>query len=149
MLKVVIHSYAQAEAALTAAAEAGVPALLLSAPGAAAYVGPAWFRELITAAQAAVPAALSQSLLDCADRPGDALAAIRAGVPAIAIDLPAATAARIADIAAQAGGRIAAYDSADALDLAGARDPLRACRDHLAAHCRCRPAEIANRNGLG
>lgn len=131
MLKVVVHGYAEAVAALEAAATAGVPTLLMSARGAAAHAGPAWFRDLVAQARAAVPAAEADSLLDCGDRPGDALAAIRARVPAIAVDLAADTAARIADMAAQAGVRIAPWDDSDALDLALHDDPARACADWL------------------
>jgi hypothetical protein len=126
MLTVIVHGYDHAIAALEAAAAAGVPACLLSARGAAAYGGPAWFRDLVEQACAAVPAANATSLLDCAGRAGDALAAIRARVPAIAVDLPADTAARIADMAAQAGVRIAVWDDAGALDLADHADPRRA-----------------------
>ena len=133
MLKVIIHGYDQAVAALTVAQAAGVPVLLLSARAAAGYAGPGWFRDLVAQACAAVPEARADSLLDCADRAGDALAAIRAGVPAIAIDLPAETAARIADIAAQAGTRIAVWDDVGALDLGDGADPARACAHWLDA----------------
>jgi fructose/tagatose bisphosphate aldolase len=134
MLKAVVHGYDHAVAALKAAAAAGVPARLLSARGAAAYAGPAWFRELVAQACAAVPEAQATALLDCGSRAGDALAAIRAGVPAIAIDLPADAAANIADIATQAGVRIEDYEDAGALDLAACRDTEsahRACSEHL------------------
>mgnify|MGYP003655974145 FL=1 len=133
MLTVIVLGYDHAVAALAAASAAGVPARLLSARGAAAYAGPAWFRDLVAQACAAVPDARADALLDCADRAGDALAAIRARVPAIAIDLPAATATRIADMAAQAGVEIAVWDDSGALDLAGHADPRRACEEWLKA----------------
>ncbi len=148
MLKVIVHDYRQAVAALDAAAAAGEPVLLMSAPGAAAYAGPAWFRDLVAQAQAAVPDAQADALLDCAGRPGDALAAIRAGVPAIAVALPDAVKTRLADMAAQAGVRIAGYDPAGALDLADHGDPRRACAEWLES----RPpgaAGVANPTGVG
>ena len=73
MLKIVIHGYDQAIAALAAAAAADRKVLLMSARAAAAYTGPGWFRDLVAQACAAVPAARADSLLDCADRAGDAL----------------------------------------------------------------------------
>ena len=122
VLTVVVHGYDHAVAALEAAAAAGVDVRLLSARGAAAYAGPAWFRDLVVQARTAVPGAEATALLDCAGRAGDALAAIRAGVPAIAIDLPAEAAAKIADMAAQAGTAMEPYDDTGALDLAACRD---------------------------
>lgn len=135
-LTVIVHGYDHAVAALEAGAAVDVHVRLLSARGAAAYAGPAWFRDLVVQAKGAVPGAGVTALLDCADRAGDALAAIRAGVPAIAIDLPDAAAAKIADMAAQAGTAIEPYDDTGALDLAACRDrdsARRACAERLEA----------------
>ena len=53
---VTVHALAQAEAALAAAGTAGVT--LLSAPGAAGFLGPSWFLAM-TARPAPVPAEAS------------------------------------------------------------------------------------------
>lgn len=150
MLKVIVHGYDHAIAALETATAAGVPARLLSAPGAAAYSGPRWFRDLVDQARQAVPAAEASALLDCAGRAGDALAAIRAQVPAIAIDLPPEVAAKIADIATQAGVTIAAYDDSGALDLAACPDidsARRACAGYLEKTQRNGQAEASGSAG--
>src|SRR5256885_2135234 len=75
-----IHSLAQAVAALSAAAEAGRPVILASAPDAGIYAGPGWFGAVLRAAREAVPGAQFRPLLDCGDDAGAAMAAIRAGL---------------------------------------------------------------------
>lgn len=75
---VTIHSAPQARAAVDAAGEHGV--LLLSAPGAAGFLGPAWFAEVVGGH---VPAAL-----DCGGDPGHALAALRFGLKLIILAEP-------------------------------------------------------------
>src|SRR6185369_594464 len=54
---ILVHSLAQAVAALTAAYRAGRPVVLASAPDAGGYAGPGWFGGLIAAARASVPEA--------------------------------------------------------------------------------------------
>ena len=115
---IIIHSLPHAVAALTAAAEAGRPVVLASAPDAGIYAGPGWFREVLRAAREAVPTALFGALLDCGDDAGAAMAAIRAGVEAIVFTGRAGVAARLADIAAQSGARLVAQRPAAAHDLA-------------------------------
>lgn len=78
MPAVVVHGLAQAEAALAAAGPAGV--LLLSAPGAGSFAGPAWFLALAAEAGRRHPRVAAAAALDCAEAPGAALAALRAGV---------------------------------------------------------------------
>jgi hypothetical protein len=65
-------------AALAAAGPHGVT--LLSAPGAAGFMGPGWFLALVAPAMAAFAAVPCRAVLDCADAPGQALAALRAGL---------------------------------------------------------------------
>jgi hypothetical protein len=137
----VIHSLAHAVAALTAAAEAGRPVVLASAPNAGVYAGPGWFRELIGTARAAVPGARCTMLLDCGDDAGAAQAAIRAGVGAIVFAGRADVAARLADIATQGGARLITERPAAALDLAAEffASPeilCRRCSDILASPAR-------------
>ena len=133
----VVHSLAHAVAALTAAAEAGRPIILLSAPGAALYAGPGWWRALIEAARATVPEARCTAMLDCADDAGAAQGAIRARVEAIVFAGRPEGAARLADIADQRGIEVVAQCPTATLDLvdfffADAETLLRRCRDILA-----------------
>jgi len=114
---IIIHSLAHAVAALSAAAEAGQPIVLASPPDAGIYAGPGWFREVMRAARQAVPEARCTALLDCGEDAGAAMAAIRAGVEAIVFTGPAGVAARLADIAAQAGIRLLTERPAAILDL--------------------------------
>lgn len=125
-----VHGLAEAGAACAAAAELGVPLLLVSAPAAAAHGGALWFRDLVARAAAAHPGLPVAAVLDCADRPGDVQGAIAAGTPALLFTGPAAVAARLADIAARRGAVLLTALPA-ALDLRTARDPERACRDWL------------------
>ncbi|MBO6784640.1 MAG: hypothetical protein JJ899_15400 [Alphaproteobacteria bacterium] len=140
-----IHGLGDAVAALGAARRHGVPLLLLSAPGAARAAGAAWWREVIAQARAAVPGADATAVLDCAGEPGMALAAIREGVEAIALDAGGDTRARIADIARQAGVALVSPDRDDALDLAATDDPQAACEKLFASA----PDGVANGRALG
>jgi hypothetical protein len=128
---IVVHSLAHAVAALGAAAEAGRMVVLASAPDAGIHAGPGWWRELVAAARAAVPAVQFTALLDCGDDAGAAQAAIRAGVEAIVFTGRADVAARLADIAAQAGLRLITTRPEAALDLGpaffAAPDALQLC----------------------
>jgi hypothetical protein len=126
---IVIHSQSHAVAALSAAAAAGCQVILASAPDAGLYGGAGWFREMIAAARAAVPAARSVMLLDCADDAGAAQVAIAAGVEAIVFTGRADAAKRLADIATQTDARLLTARPTIALDLAedffGGPDALR------------------------
>ena len=104
----VIHSLEDARAALTAA-ERGVPVTLESAPAAGVHGGAAWFERMIAAAHAEFPQIPLRAVLDCGDAPGAVLEAVRwlkePGRAKVALRFTgdAATAARLADIASQAG----------------------------------------------
>jgi fructose/tagatose bisphosphate aldolase len=135
---IVIHSLAQAVAALSAAAEAGRPVVIASAPDAGIYAGPGWFREVLHGAHEAVPMAQFSSLFDCGDDAGAAMAALRAGLEAILFTGRDDMAARLVDIAAQAGARLATERPTAALDLGAsffADDETlrRRCADALAS----------------
>src|SRR5260370_2290929 len=103
---IIIHSLAHAVAALSAAAEAGRPVTLASAPDAGIYAGPGWFGALVAAARAAIPAAQCAALLDCGDDAGAAQAAIRAGIEGVVFTGRAHVAERPPDIASQPGARL-------------------------------------------
>jgi len=92
--------------------------VLASAPDAGIYAGPGWWRELIVAARAAVPAVQCSAVLDCGDDAGAAQAAIRAGVEGVIFNGAADVATRLADIAAQRGARLATERPEATLDLA-------------------------------
>ncbi len=129
----VIHGLAHARAALAAADGLGVPDTLLSAPLAAAYAGPGWFRAVAEQACAAHPGVAVTAVLDCGDMAGHALAALREGV--LAIRFAGDTAGKIEDIAGQYGARVVAERPA-AFDLAAVadRDMVAACTAWLEKH---------------
>jgi hypothetical protein len=135
---ITIHSLGHAVAALNAAAEAGRPIILASAPDAGIYAGPGWFGELVGAARGAVPAARFSAILDCGDDAGAAMATIRAGIDAIVFTGRADVAARLGDIATQAGTRLLTARPAAILDLgvsffADDESVRRRCADALAS----------------
>jgi hypothetical protein len=103
---VVVHGLRDARAALAP----GLPVTLLSARGAALYAGCGWWRALIEAAGAEF------DMLDCADAPGYAMAALRIGQRVIVLDAGPAFAAVSA--AAATLGAVVLVERPAALDLA-------------------------------
>jgi hypothetical protein len=102
---------------MLAALRPGRPVTLLSAPGAAGFAGCLWWRALIAQALAAFPAAEALEALDCADAPGQAMAALRVGqkLLVLARDCPAFPAV----VAAAAGlGAVVLERRPASLDLA-------------------------------
>jgi hypothetical protein len=133
---VVIHSLAQARAALGAAAALTRPVLLLSAPAAAGYAGPGWFWALVARAREDVPEAEALAVLDCGEAPGHVLAALRddqaSGPRAVCFTGPAETAETLRGLAETAGyGFFPARPAA--LELRHEDDPETACAAWLAA----------------
>lgn len=131
--RIIVHSLAHALAAAAAAAEAGGPVTLMSAPAAGGYMGPSWFRHVISAAAEAHPTASLDAVLDCGDAAGHALAAFLEGIPAVRVNGPPEALAALSDIATRLGGRVETGEMTDgpALDLRHAPDPAAACRDWL------------------
>ena len=136
----VVHDLGQAKAALQAARERGLRVFLVSAPGAAAALGPAVWREIVAEAARGEPGALHSAILDCGRDPGLALAALREGLLAIAVDVPGEVRAKIADIALQSGATVLAGTPScegtptgvtPAHDLGAAADPLASARAWL------------------
>lgn len=115
---VVVHDAHHARAALAAAGPRGVT--LLSAPGAAGSLGAPWFQAIVTLAAAEHPGVPHRAVLDCADLPGHALAAMQVGLRWLVLDpaLPAFTA--IAAAAAECGATLLPARPA-ALDLGPVR----------------------------
>lgn len=111
---VTVHALAQAEAALAAAGTAGVT--LLSAPGAAGFLGPSWFLAMTAEAGRRHPGTAWEAVLDCADAAGTALAAIRAGARSVILAGGAPGFAAVAAAAAEAGVDLR-HGRPDSLDL--------------------------------
>lgn len=116
---VVVHGSEDARAALAV----GLPVTLLSAPGAALFAGCLWWRAMIDQARAAHPAVPMRDILDCADAPGRALAAIRAGQQILTLSPTVPAFPAVAAIAA-ARGAVLLAQRPPALDL-GERNTLR------------------------
>jgi hypothetical protein len=74
---------AKGAAAKGAADRTGVT--LLSAPGAALHAGCGWWRALVAEARAAHPEVPCTDILDCADATGQAMAALRIGLPRLVL----------------------------------------------------------------
>ncbi|MFI4988238.1 MAG: hypothetical protein ACHQF3_12430 [Alphaproteobacteria bacterium] len=142
---VVIHSLAEAKAALAAAAAKDVQVELWSAPGASAYAGAGWFKAVLEAAGQAVPAARFSAVLDCADLAGHALGAFRIGIRAVCFTGTAAVAAKLADIAGREGRRLLRRRPRRMLDLRHMADPLAACRAWLGEVRRAKRAPVPRR----
>ena len=130
--RIIVHSLAQARAAIGAAAALGVPVSSQSAPGAGAYAGAPWWQALIEAAAAEHPGTAISSILDCGEDAGAALAALRLGLRHLRFTGAAAARQRLDGIAAALAARIEDETSDATLDLLDQRDPAAACRTFLA-----------------
>jgi fructose/tagatose bisphosphate aldolase len=129
---ILVHSLDDARTAMAAAADLGVPLILATAPGAAAFLGPAWFREMTAIAVRDYPRVRLTAVLDCGDKAGHVLAALSAGVQSVRFTGRKTVAAKLAEIAAAQGGEVVT-GRLRALDLLNERDPEAACRKWLAA----------------
>ena len=129
---IIVHSLDHAKAALSAAAELGVPVTLRSAPGAAAYLGAAVFRDMIAEAVRTYPGVALTAVLDCGDNPGLALNALRQGIKVVRLEAAADVRSRVADIAAQSGAAVD-EERDSVLDLLDTADFRSACLAWLAA----------------
>ena len=128
---VIVHSFDHARAALAAADGLDAAVTLLSAPGAAAYLGASIFRTMVAEAAVAYPGVKLTAILDCGNDPGLALNALRHGIKALRLDTSPDVRRRIADIAAQADA-VLDEDLGPALDLFAVANLEAACRAWLA-----------------
>ena len=131
---VVVHDAAGARAARALAGPRGV--LLLSGPGAAGSLGAAWFLALVRRAEAGVGpsgAPPHWAALDCADAPGPALAALRAGARLLVLDPACPAFGAVAAAAAEVGAEVWPARPAPALDLRDLDLRRPAARARLAA----------------
>jgi acyl-CoA reductase-like NAD-dependent aldehyde dehydrogenase len=132
---VVVHTLSHAIGALRAASQAGRSVVLLSAADAGIYAGPGWFAALVEAARQAAPEAHFSALLDCGDRPGDALGAIRAHIEAVIFTGRADVSRRLAEIASRCGVRLVTTRPAANLDLGDSFFASEAESEELCAQC--------------
>ncbi len=139
---IVVHGLDHALAALAP----GRAVLLLSGVAAGCFAGAPWWRALIARARAAYPGTEMADLLDCADSPAAALAALRAGQLAIGLGEGSPARWRVVAAAAESGAVLFARRP-PALDLGladrGALDPFspRAAR-LIAAWLMTEPAPL-------
>ncbi len=127
---IMIHSLADARAALAAANALGVAVTLVSAPGAAAYGGAGWFARVVEIAAAEHPDVKMTAILDCDDAAGHVLGALRAGLRRVRFSGGGEVAAKLAEIA-RGYGALLVQDEIEAFDPRGEKDPAEACRRFL------------------
>ena len=127
---VAVHGIADARAALAAAAETGVPVVLVSAPSGAAALGAGWWQALIRQLAAEFPGVAVTAILDCGSRADLVQAALRQGLRELCFRGAPGVARKLAEIADQYGARLHRR-LPEALDLTGFPDPAAACRDWL------------------
>ena len=130
--RIIVHSLAQARAAIGAAAALDVPVTLQSAPGAGAYAGASWWKALTEAAAADHPGTAVSFILDCGEDAGAVLAALRMGLRHLRFTGSAAARQRLDGIAAALAAQIESGTLDTTLDLLDRRDPAAACHAFLA-----------------
>lgn len=128
---VVVHGLADVRLALAP----GQPVTLLSGAGAALYAGCSWWQALLRLARIEFPQMPIADLLDCADAPGAALAALRIGLRHLILRPEAPGRPRVAAIVAGLGG-VLLSERPQALDLA---DPTSHRRLHEWVRARSGP----------
>jgi pimeloyl-ACP methyl ester carboxylesterase len=116
---VVVRGLDEARTALAA----GLPATLISTPGAASFAGCGWWRALVAAAASEHPGLVAADILDCADAPGRALEAMRIGQRLLVLEACPGR-ADVAEAAAASGAELLA-GRPPALDLADRRQAAR------------------------
>jgi hypothetical protein len=128
---VVVYGLDQARHVLRAAAAAGRPVVVASPPGAAAYWGPMYFQEVMARAAQGASGAVFTAVLDCGDRPGDVLAALRQGLRCVVFRGRDDVARQLGSIAGPLGARLLP-DLAPAIDLRNVDDVATALRNCFA-----------------
>jgi hypothetical protein len=137
---IVIHSLDDARMASKAAREFGTGVVLHSAPGAAANLGPLWFRQIVAEVEVEFPDLAIDAVFDCGDAPGHALAALRQGLRHIRYAGPAASRQKIVEIARRSGARVETGSVPPAFDPRDHADPAAACRAWLGGETADSPA---------
>ena len=129
--RIVVHSLADACAALAAAASIGREVTLTSAADAGGYAGPAWFKACTEEAMRAVPDGRCDTVLDCGASPGIVLAALRLGLKHVRFNGNTEARRRLQEIATQLNATLET-DDVPALDLRRVRHAEARCRAWLA-----------------
>lgn len=124
--EIVIHSLAQARAALAAAAACNQQVIVASAPGAALQAGPGWFKAVIEQARETYPQVGVTAIIDCGDQPGAVMAALRLGLKNIRFHGAADSRAKL-----EAMGAVFAPPAEASLDLREISGPEAACTAFL------------------
>jgi len=101
--RVIVADWRQAREQLQTARQEGRAVLLCSPEGASSYLGAGFWKALQDKAETEFPDVTFTLALDCAQRAGDAMAALRAGVRAIVFTGPEEVAAKLRDMAGQSG----------------------------------------------
>jgi fructose/tagatose bisphosphate aldolase len=125
-----VHGLGQASAACAAAAEAGRPIILLSAPNAAQFAGIGWFKALVDEARALYPGVDLIGVLDCGDAAGRAMQAMAHGIGHLVFDEASPALPRLRGLAARHGTELATELPAH-VDLGAVADPGAAARAAL------------------
>ena len=137
---IVVHDLDQATAALRAAAAAGVPVTLWSAPGAAAYAGLGFIGAVFAQAGDAVPQADHDVVVDCGASGVLAHEALSRGFSRVAYRGRGAMRRTLQAIAdAERRRLVTAGPGRAALDLARSAAPERDSAAHLAKQRGSRP----------
>lgn len=112
----IVHNIGHARDAVATAREFGRPVTLISAPGAAASIGPEVFKQMIDAVLGDDPPDGITAVLDCGSDPGPALQAIRYGCENIRLDADAEVLNKLSDMTSGTvldGAPLDAYDMAN------------------------------------
>jgi hypothetical protein len=127
---IIIHGIEDLRAALKAAASLDRALTVLSIPGAASSGGAPWFHALIQAGSAEFPNVPLTGVLDCADQPGHALAALRTGCRDLLLLDSVPAWPRVHAIAEASGARLHTAPG-PTFNPRFFRDPIGACREWL------------------
>ncbi|CAH2604670.1 conserved protein of unknown function [Rhodovastum atsumiense] len=82
------------------------PATLVSAPGAASFGGCLWWHAMVEHLRREFPLVEFSAILDCADSPGQAMAALRVGERRLVLDPRCPAFATVSAVAAPLGATI-------------------------------------------
>jgi hypothetical protein len=130
---IIIHGIDDLRAALEAASSLNRALTVLSIPGAAGSAGAPWFQALIQAGSSEFAQVPLTAVLDCADQPGHALAALRTGCRDLLLLDSGPAWPRVHTIAEASGARL--YSSpGPTFNPRFFRDPIGACRGWLAVN---------------
>ena len=130
ILRVIVHDIDQVRIALSVALDVGVPAALFSAAAASAWLGGGYWAALERLARQEFPGVEFDLVLDCGDRAGDVMAALRAGCAAVRFDGRADVAAKLAAMAEARDVRWLT-DPLPPVDLSEVDNSEKACRTLL------------------